>query len=209
VAVDTVIPIVFPDYLIGVNTPPVEIPVPDVLPGMDIFPNVVRISATKNKLPELGHAGVLFIQGSSGTTKYFEYGRYHGVALGLAHRVPVPDVTKQGRVFSAVSLARCLHTVCLRAGQGSRLEGAYIEVPGKFGAMLQHANKQVSLNTDPKRTPYDLVSHSCVHFMRAVVEAADVDTPYMIDPRPNSYIGELRSAFHPIDYWPATRRLKM
>ena len=38
---DVVIPIVFPDYLIAVNTPPTRIEVPDLLPGFDV-PDAVR-----------------------------------------------------------------------------------------------------------------------------------------------------------------------
>jgi hypothetical protein len=44
---DYIIPIVYPDY---------------------------KVSFAGQKLPYLGHAGVLIIQGTSGKTKYYEYG---------------------------------------------------------------------------------------------------------------------------------------
>ena len=43
--------------------------------------------------------------------------------------------------------------------------------------------------------PHDLFSNSCIHFAKGVTEAARVDTPWMLDPRPNSYIGEFRDDF--------------
>ena len=81
---DFVIPIVFPDYLIVVNERPVDIRIPDLIPGRDLFPDFIRVPVTK--LPDLGHAGVLFIKGRSGTTKYYEYGRYDRAALGWVMR---------------------------------------------------------------------------------------------------------------------------
>lgn len=79
---DLLIPIVFPDYIITVETPPARIKKPDYLPYVDIFPNEVRVPHTKNKLSDLGHAGVLFINGKTGVTKYYEYGRYDPKKLG-------------------------------------------------------------------------------------------------------------------------------
>ena len=71
---DAVIPLVFPDYLIAVNTPAKTIRVPDLIPGLDLLPDRLTVPSTKNKVPELGHAGVLFLSGESGVTKYYEYG---------------------------------------------------------------------------------------------------------------------------------------
>jgi hypothetical protein len=51
------------------------------------------------------------------------------------------------------------------------------------------------------------MSNSCVHFVKGVVEAAGVATPWMLDPRPNSYIGEFRSDFADVDFDPHTREL--
>ncbi len=73
---DLLIPIVFPDYIITVETRPITVKIPDYLPYIDILPNEVRVPHTKNKLSDLGHAGVLFINGKTGVTKYYEYGRY-------------------------------------------------------------------------------------------------------------------------------------
>ena len=89
---DVAIPIVFPDYLITVETPAVEVDVPDLLPWVDVLPNHLKVSATKQKIRYLGHAGILFIQGSSGLTKYYEYGRYDRAAKGLVRKQTLSDV---------------------------------------------------------------------------------------------------------------------
>ena len=83
---DTVIPIVFPDYLIALNTPRTKV---DILPWVDF--DSFWIPATKSKVAELGHAGVLFINGTSGKTKYYEYGRYDKANLGIVRKIPVPN----------------------------------------------------------------------------------------------------------------------
>jgi len=73
---DLLSPIVFPDYRITVQTPATRIKVPDYLPYVDILPNEIRVPHTENKISDLGHAGVLLINGKTGVTKYYEYGRY-------------------------------------------------------------------------------------------------------------------------------------
>jgi hypothetical protein len=83
---DIAIPIVFPDYLITVETPAVKVDVPNVLPRVDVLPDRLKIPASKFKVPYLGHAGILFIQGGSGLTKYFEYGK-PGLSV-CPHSVP-------------------------------------------------------------------------------------------------------------------------
>jgi hypothetical protein len=42
---------------------------------------------------------------------------------------------------------------------------------------------------------------------KGVVEAASVGTPGMVDPRPNSYIGEFRDSFPNLDFETKTRKL--
>jgi hypothetical protein len=205
---DIVIPIVFPDYLIAVTTPSSRLRVPDLLPGFDVFPGVIRIPATTHKLPELGHAGVMFINGSSGLTKYYEYGRYDRAQLGLARRVPVPDVRMGADGHPTKStLSGSLSRVSTEAGHGGRISGAYIAVPGRFQAMLEYAQRRVRDNGNRNREPYHLATNSCIHFTKAVVEAAGVATPIMVDPRPNSYIEELRDEFPKLDFVRSTSSL--
>jgi hypothetical protein len=204
--VDFVVPVVFPDYLIVINDKPVQIDLRDLLPGRDLFPHFVRIPVTR--LPELGHAGVLFINGRTGTTKYYEYGRYDRAARGLVMRRPIPDVKILAGQPTLASLRVTLTSISHQAGQNGRISGAFISLPdGKYAKMLAYAQKRLKANTDPNRPEYHLLSNSCIHFMKEVVEAADVQAPTVIDPRPDGYVERLRAAFPPLDFKPKTQAL--
>ena len=85
----------------------------------------------------------------------------------------------------------------------------YIEVEGKFKNMLSYAQLQEKQNANPKRRPYDLFKNSCIHFVKDVVRIAGVETPWMIDSRPNSYIEEFRAALPDLDYLLRTDSLKI
>jgi hypothetical protein len=86
---DKVIPIVFPDYKITVEAQKVKV---DVLPWVD-FDNFT-IPEYKDKISNLDHAGILFINGKNGTTKYYQYGRYDPPKnLGLVVKARnLPDI---------------------------------------------------------------------------------------------------------------------
>jgi hypothetical protein len=199
---DTVIPVAFPDYLIAVATPKVIV---DLLPWFTF--DDVTIHATNQRVPELGHAGVLFFD-ANGLTKYYEYGRYDPPKnLGLVRRLPIPDLTLVNGRPTDQSLGAVLLAIARKAGQGGRIQGVYIEVPGKFAAMSKYAQLRQKQNSNPKRAPYSLWTNSCVHFVKSVVKAAGVATPWMLDPRPNSYIGEFRSDFPDLDYDARSRAL--
>lgn len=203
---DIAIPIVFPDYLIAVNTPKTRLSIPDLLPGIDILPDNIEIPKTENKFPELGHAGVLFINGSNGVTKYFEYGRYGG-SLGSVRKRTIRDVSIQRGHPTKPSLSYTLSQISVKSGQKGRILGAYIEAPGKYVAMLSYASKRFSDNNNPGRRPYDLFSNSCNHFMKGVLESAGIQVPYLLDPRPVSYIEELRDDYPDLDYSKAAHTL--
>jgi hypothetical protein len=205
---DIAIPIVFPDYLIAVNTPKTRISIPDLIPGFDLLPDKVEVPETNNKFPELGHAGILFINGANGTTKYYEYGRYGG-PLGAVRKITIRDAIMQNGHPTKASLSYTLSQISVKSGQNGRISGAYIEVPNQYKSMLAYAEKRYIENTNPKRKTYDLFTNSCNHFMKGVLEAAGVALPYMLDPRPNSYIDELRNQFKDLDYSKAGHTLKV
>jgi hypothetical protein len=199
---DVAIPIVFPDYLITVETPAVKVDIPNVLPWVDILPDRLKIPASRNKVPFLGHAGILFIQGGSGLTKYFEYGRYDTAAKGLVRNQPLSDVKmgSNGRP-TRKSLETVLREISLRSGQAGRISGAYIELgPDAFTRMLAYATNRMNKNRDPKRAPYELLSNSCLHFMKEVAEAGGVRMPPVIAPQPAGYIIQVRLMGNDLDF---------
>ncbi len=191
---DLAIPIVFPDYLIAVPTPALTVNLPDVIPFFDVLPPTVKIPARTHKVENLGHAGILFIQGTSGLTRYFEYGRYDPAAHGLTRKQAVPDVRmgRNGRPTKA-SLAGVLTAVSSKAGQGGRISGAYIELdPGAFERMDGYAVSRMDQNRNATREPYDLFSHSCLHFMKSTAEAGGARMPPVLAPHPVGYIFQVQ-----------------
>lgn len=196
---DVAVPIVFPNYLIAVATPRFSLSVPGTS-------RTLTIPSTKQRLPHLGHAGILFIQGTTGTTKYFEYGRYDPAARGLVEKRTVPDATMgRGGRPTAVSLRTVLSKISSLAGQGGIIEGAYIELPaGAFDRMLSYAAGRKSENANPNRREYSLLDNSCIHFAKETAEAGGADMPSVIDPRPSGYIDRVRSSFPALDFTPPT-----
>lgn len=203
---DIVIPIVFPDYKISVEVQKRNV---DVLPWVD--QDNFTIPKYKEKISNLGHAGVLFINGKTGTTKYFEYGRYdppHNLGL-VVKAANLPDVKVANGKIEINTLIKPIDFISRVSGQSGRVHGVLIEVEKKYQTMLDYAQLRKSQNTNPKRKPYNLTSNSCIHFVKQVVEKAGLETPWMIDPRPNSYIGEFREDYIDLDYFPKSKTLKI
>jgi hypothetical protein len=200
---DILIPIVFPEYKIVVDTPRQEV---DVIPWVD-FDNFI-LPKSSQKLSNLGHAGILIVNGASGLTKYYEYGRYdYPEKKGIVRRVPVPDAKIRSNGVEPKSLIPALKKVCKVAGRGTRIEGVYLEAIGVFENLNKLVMRQKAQNRNPKRKEYDLISNSCIHFVKLLVEAAGKAAPWMIDPRPNSYIGEFRNDYRDLDFSPKTNQL--
>lgn len=176
---DFLVPIVFPDYL---------------------------ISTPVGKLPQLGHAGILIILGSTGSTRYYEYGRYDKAELGEIRKRLVPDVRidRLTKKPETKSLAAVLKVISQKAGQNGHISGAYIEAPGVFSKADSYAQSRLNENGNSSRESYEILSNSCLHFMKLTLEAAGISTPWLVDPRPNSYIEELRSDYPDLDYSPKT-----
>lgn len=192
---DVVIPIVFPGYKIAVEVPRTEV---DVFPFFEWDDFTVR--ARKEKLSNLGHAGVLFINGETGLSKYYEYGRYDRAGLGLVRRVPIPDAEVADGAVELASLKKPLHKIARVAGQSGNISGVFLTAENKFEAMLRYSQSRKAQNRTPGRRPYSLASNSCIHFVKKVVEVAGLATPWMVDPRPTSYVGEFRDDYPDLDY---------
>lgn len=176
---DVLVPVVFPDYL---------------------------ISTPAGRLPYLGHAGVLIINGSTSQTRYYEYGRYDAAERGLVRRRRIPNVvidTVTGKPTRR-SLEAVLNSISQQAGQRGRITGSYIEAAGGYNLALRYAESKLSQNEDANRRDYSLVRNSCVHFMRDTTAAAGINMPWLVDPRPTSYIAEIRSSGTVLDYDPNT-----
>ena len=199
---DVVIPIVFPDYRIGVNTPPLDVSIPDIVPVFDLTPTHIKLPATKQNIPYLGHAGVLLINGKTGLTRYFEYGRYDRAERGLVRKQNVIDVRigQNGRP-TMQTLRELLGQISVKSGRGGSIKAAYIEMDsGAFSRMDNYALGRMKSNNDPKRSPYELLNNSCLHFMKSVAEAGGASMPLVIAPHPTGYIIQVRLQKNELDF---------
>jgi len=176
--------------------------------GLDAIPIVFpdyRISTPLGRIEGLGHAGIMLINPNNGLTRYYEYGRYNqssedtcGCGAVRQRRIPNVVMGANGRPTPR-SLNNALRAISRRAGHSGRISGAYVTNPN-FNVMEQYARNRMAQNFNPNREPYDITGNNCGTFMQQVLESGGVDTPWMIDPRPTSYIEEIRGAFPPIDF---------
>jgi hypothetical protein len=199
---DVAIPVVFPDYHIQVYTPEFGFNVPDLLPRVNVLPARLSIPASRQRMPYLGHAGILFIDGGNGSTRYFEYGRYDRAAVGWVQPWHISDVklSKAGRP-TRISMLQTLKEVALLAGQAGRISAAYIELDaGAFRKMDLYARSREIENRNARRTPYSLWANSCLHFMKATAEAGGASMPPVVAPQPAGYIVEVRLLHPDLDY---------
>jgi len=174
------------------------------------FPDY-KISALGTKWGGLGHAGIILIDPKTGSTRYYEYGRYDKAERGIVRRQTVPNVVmdkKTGKPTEA-SLQKLMGAVSKKAGHGTRVEGAYVK-DDNFQKMADYAEKRMENNSDEKRKSYSITGNNCGTFSQDVLEAGGQDTPMMVDPRPNSYIKELQSDLgNRVGYNPANKKLEM
>lgn len=172
--------------------------------GKDAVPIVFKdykINVAGIKVPYLGHAGVLLIDNETGYTKYYEYGRYDSEGMGIVRSYKIPNVAmdKNTGMPTESSLNNVLSFISKRSGQGGAVTGAYIQ-NDNFDEMNNFAKGKQAQNSDTNRKPYATLTNNCGTFMKETLDAGGVDTPVMIDPRPNSYIEELRDEHQNVEY---------
>ncbi|MDE8602975.1 hypothetical protein M3I01_008565 [Marinomonas sp. RSW2] len=193
---EVLIPIVFPDYRVTVEVKKEEV---DVLPWVT-FDNFSF--KYKDKISNLGHAGILFINGRSGVTKYYEYGRYDPQKKGIVLKAKnLPDAKVIDGELDTKSIKEALSFISRVSGQSGRISGVYIEVEDEYGKALEYVEARRSKNTLKNRKEYDLLRNSCIHFVKETVEVTDAISPWMVGPRPNSYIGEFRDDYPDLDFY--------
>jgi hypothetical protein len=165
-------------------------------------PDKVSIPKTTQKVPQLGHAGVLFIDGKTGVTKYYEYGRYDPPRnKGIVRRQSIPDAIISKGKPTHDSLKKVISRISMVSGQSGAVLAAYIELPaGSYKKMVEYAERRKLQNGNPNRVPYDLFKNSCLHFMKEVAEAGGVDMPGEVVPTPKLYMYQVRVSHPTLDY---------
>ena len=151
---------VFPDYQIEVVDEQ----------SFDIFG--IKVKRPKLKAPYLGHAGVILINGDTGVTRYYEYGRYPNSISEIAGNVRkrvVSNVSIVNGLITESSLLKVLNEVSQRAGQEGRISGVVLR-----GSFFSEADlwlkERLAQNNSPEKLEYDLFTNNCMTF---VIELAD------------------------------------
>lgn len=173
-----------------------------------VYPDY-KISTPIGKIRNLGHAGVLLIDNKTGTTKYYEYGRYDKAGKGEVRNLKVSNVQidKNGKPTLG-SLNKVMGELSKNSGQNGRINGAYIE-SDDFESMNEYAETKKNENSDSKREVYGLTDNNCGTFAADVInqdKTVDEKAPIIIDPRPNSIVEEYQGKFKTIIYSPQTKR---
>jgi RHS repeat-associated protein len=127
----------------------------------------------------LGHGGTLLINEKTGSTKYYEYGRYKpdsdgviGAKLpendGNVRKVSIPDATigKDGKPTKD-SLQKIYDSLSKSSGHGATVKATYYE-----GQNAQKIEQNIlKIANDPNRIRYSLTSNTCKDFRDNTVQS--------------------------------------
>lgn len=201
---DVVIPIVFPDYLISVdNLSFVERTAIKATPGVSIESEKKIPGGVRYKIKGLGHAGIAFIDGKTGRSRYYEYGRYDPQEKGLVRSLSVPAVTiGSDKKPTKASLHALLREIAVESGHGTRISGVYVEVTDKFSTMEKYAMDREALNSNPNRKFYDLKDNNCFTFATQVARSAGVDVSMANKMFPSSSMEKMQNVYPSVNFDP-------
>lgn len=163
---DFLIPLVFPDYKIH------------VLDSETISFFGIKFSTPEIKASYLGHAGVLLINGKTGLTKYYEYGRYYNTEPpGFVRKGNISDVKIKSGMISEKSLKNTLKEISFEHGQSGSISGVIIR-----GQLFIQANQWLiniqKNNSNKSRKPYGLDEHNCMTFVIDLVDSLGLDSSW-------------------------------
>ncbi|MBX8592179.1 hypothetical protein K5D56_22695 [Pseudomonas cichorii] len=185
---DFIIPVVFPDYKIHVDA--------------GIF---------SAKFSDLGHAGVLIVNGKTGRTRYGEYGRYEGNGPpGIVRLRPVPDVKIKGGAITELSLKKTLRSMSATYGQSSNVSGVVLR-GAAFAQAENWLKEKEKENANYARAPYNLRNHNCMTFVADLVDSLNLGAPgrSSLAVVPTSYMEDFQETKPDLDYIFSTDTLEI
>lgn len=183
-----------------------------------VFPDYKVDTESRFGKQPLGHAGVLLIDNKTGTTKYYEYGRYatKDGTKGRVRKVTIPDVIigEDGKP-TAASLKKVMAAISKRSGQGGRIEGAYTKGDFKtmndFAQALLKESNPGNKEYKKDRDPYDLFDNNCGTFACNVLKSDKINdalSPWIVIPTPDNMAEEYQDEFDSVSYNPETGTVK-
>ena len=123
----------------------------------------------------VGHAGVIIVNGSTGHTRYFEYGRYAevspGVHIGQVRSQPVANLSIVDGQIDGASLKNMLQGISRTAGKNTLVQGTILELDaGGYQDALNFANSAMNDEVGVLGE-YSLNDNHCYTFAKQVAEA--------------------------------------
>jgi hypothetical protein len=158
-----------------------------------VFPHVTIDVPHVGLVPEIGHAGALLINGTTGLTKYFEYGRYDPPGLGIVRNRRIPNVVMDaaGEPTSA-SLKATYRSISDQSGKRTAIKSVSYLTLDMFSVGLSFCENRLAQNTNAGRPPYSIAFNNCVNFAeqtaKSMVSTAVSLTMPIFNPVPHTYI---------------------
>ena len=195
---DFLIPLVFPQFEIHV---------------MDDYKDTwfgQKIKIEFPKAPYLGHAGVLLINGKTGVSKYYEYGRYKGPGpAGRVQKGNTPDVKIVAGHITESSLKKTLRQISIAHGQSGNIKGVVLR-GDVYANALAWLDAKFAENNDKTRKAYDLGNHNCVTFAAELAESVGFSAPFRSRAvAPTLYMTQFQLSEIDLDYYFADDKLEI
>lgn len=141
-----------------------------ILINYDYYPVTIMekapICGCKIRAP-LGHGAVIAVDPKTGTTTYFEYGRYGG-DFGRVRQQAVPKliIGADGQPTSA-SLTQLYDYISTKYGEGVHVTATYYR-DADHKKIMRFAKHRMN---DKNRKPYDIWNNNCKTFAKEAIEA--------------------------------------
>ncbi len=146
------------------------------------------------KLNYLGHAGVLLIEGGTGLTKYYEFGRYN--AHGFVRTVGIPDVKKFRNSWwkndwpSEEDIQNIISKLpSSKKGYKCRASFGRTWKTDGFNKMKEYA--ETFKNSPPK---YNILTNNCSTFAQSVLRKGGIHGGFAMLPSLSTYTNSIRDA---------------
>ncbi len=117
------------------------------------------------RLP-LGHSAVIAVNPDTGSTKYFEYGRYGG-DFGKVQNPEVPNLFMENGKPTEKSLKNLYKYISEHSGQSKPVDATYYD-DADFNKVVDFATERMN---DKNRAPYNKWTNNCKTFSKEAVEA--------------------------------------
>ncbi|CAA6815981.1 MAG: Unknown protein, partial [uncultured Sulfurovum sp.] len=133
--------------------------------GYEVYTGYNWSDGSKIMAP-FGHAAVIAIDENTGTTKYYEYGRYDKENRGIVLRRSVPNVIIRNGQPTEDSLQKLYSYASTRWGKGSYPFTMYYDT-ANYQDVVSYAEK---VKSNPNRSDYMIYFNDCMSFANDAID---------------------------------------